>query len=526
MRPFSFDGVFQGEVASEGNQVRKLAIKGAGLTIIAGGTGLATQVLATVILARLLSPSDFGTVAMVTTFSYLFINFGMNGFTEAVVQCKDISHDLASALFWISLSVGALLTICFAASGSLLVSFYKDSRVQMVAVGISLTIFLTSASVMHLALLKRAMRFRDVSFNDIRARVISVAVSILLGWVGWGYWALVVGLIALALSTVIGAWSLCRWLPGRPHRVDGLRSMLRFAFHTYGNFSLNYASRNTDNLLVGWRFSAQSLGYYKKAYDLFALSASQLVASISVVVVAALSRVSSDKELYRRYLLAAMTILAFIGMGIGVDLTLIGKDLIRLLLGPRWAPAGRIFTFFGPGIGVMIVYYTHGWIHLSIGRPERWFRWGIVEFVVTVSLFLVALPHGPVGIAIAWTVSFWILTIPALWYAARPIGLGIKPMLNVVWRYPAASLVAGFATTWIVARIPNLTALTGSEGAFLRVIVVSLLVGLFYLSAVVILHGGFAPLQQISFLLKEMVDKAGATVESPVPEIAQVGPTC
>src|ERR1019366_4674633 len=137
---------------------------------------------------------------------------------------------------------------------------------------------------------------------------------------GWGYWALVGGAIAFPLSITIGAWSMCRWVPGRPRSVAGLGSMLRFALHTYGSFTINYGSRNTDNLLVGWRFSAQSLGYYKKAYDLFALSATQMVASISVVVVAALSRVNRDMAQYRRYLLGAITVLAFLGMGIGADL--------------------------------------------------------------------------------------------------------------------------------------------------------------------------------------------------------------
>ncbi|MGC2300167.1 MAG: polysaccharide biosynthesis C-terminal domain-containing protein, partial [Acidobacteriaceae bacterium] len=219
---------------------------------------------------------------------------------------------------------------------------------------------------------------------------------------------------------------------------------------------------------------------------------------------------------YRRYLLAATTVMAFIGMGVGVDLTLVGKDVIRLLLGPAWAPAGKIFTFFGPGIGVMILYYTHSWIHLSIGRPERWFRWTIVEFVVTVTLFILALSHGPVGIAIAWTASFWILTIPALWYAGRPIGLGVMPTLNAIWRYLAASLLAGFGTVLMVERMPGLEALSGAGGAFLRIIVVSAFVGVMYVAAVIVLHGGFAPIRQILLLVKDMVGKRDRLIDAGI----------
>lgn len=467
-------------------------------------------------LARLLAPSDFGVVTMVTTFSYLLINFGLNGITEAVVQSDAMSHQMASTLFWLNVGCSGLLTAGFAAAGSLLAWFFKDPHVQPVAVGISATIFLTGLSVMHLALLKRAMRFSNLSFNDIRAKVISVLLSIALGWAGWGYWALVAGAIALALSTTIGAWSMCPWLPGRPRSVNGLGRMIRFAVHTYCGFTTSYASHNADNLLVGWRFSAQSLGYYKKAYDLFALSATQLVNSISVVVISALSRLRRDREQYKRHLLAAMTVMAFVGMGLGADLTLIGKDLIRLLMGARWEPAGAIFTFFGPGIGIMIVYYINGWIHLSIGRPERWLRWSVVEFVVTVSLFLIALPYGPAGIALGWTVSFWILAIPGLWYAGRPIGLGIGSMLSVIWKYLAASLLAASSTVIIVARMTALDAAAGAYGAFLRIVVITGLMGVFYLIAVILLHGGFAPIQQILLLLKDMVGGAGATVSVPI----------
>lgn len=477
------------------------------MTILSGGAVLTIQIVATVVLARLLTPRDFGVVTMVTTFSFLLINFGLNGFTEAVVQAESISHQLASTLFWMNVGCGAVLTVVFASAGALLAWFYKDPLVKPVTVGIAITIFLTSISVMHLALLKRAMRFPQISFNDIRARVISVGVTIVLALAGWSYWSLVAGAAVLALSTSMGAWVLCRWMPGRPRRVEGLGKVVSYALHTYGSFTVNYASRNTDNLLVGWRFSAQALGFYKKAYDLFALSASQLVSSISVVVVGALSRFNRDLVQYKRHLLAATTVMAFIGMGIGLDLTLVGKDVIRVLLGPGWGPSGRIFTFFGPGIGIMIIYYTHSWIHLSIGRPDRWFRWVIVEFAVTVALFVACLRYGPIGIASAWTASFWILTIPALWYAGRPIGLGVGPMLNAVWRFVAASVAAGIVTELIVERLPHLEAMGGVGGAALRIAVVSSFVAVLYVGAVVLLHGGLAPVRQIGLLIRDMLSR-------------------
>jgi len=509
MKPFDSNGTFRTTIPSGGDELRQLAVRGAGMTLLSGGIGVGVQVIATLILARLLTPRDFGLIAMVTTFSLLLVNFGLNGLTEAIVQRDEMTHDLASALFWINLLCGILLTCTFAAIGPLLAWFYHDHQVQQVAVGISLTILATSLAVVPLALLKRAMRFSEVSINDIRARVVSVAVSIVLGWTGYGYWALVAGAVALPMSSAAGAWLLCHWTPGWPRRTAGTGSMLRFAFHTYGNFTVNYFSRNTDNLLVGWRFDAQALGYYKKAYDLFALSASQFATSLTVVVISALSRINRDTEQHRRYLLGAITTMAFIGMGLAAGLTLVGKDLIRVLMGAKWEPAGRIFTFFGPGVGVMMLYSTHGWIHLSIGRADRWFRWGFIEFAVTCLLFFAGLPFGPAGIAMAWTLSFWILTLPAIWYAGKPIGFGVGPVLSAVWRFVLAAIFACSLCALVIQHVPALAGPTTVIAAMQRIVVTTALVGFFYLTAIVILHQGFEPLYGIARLVLDMVPATG-----------------
>ena len=512
MRPFRNGSAF----CPEAIELRNLAVRGAAVTILSGGVGLALQVVGTAVLARLLAPSEFGLIAMATTFSVLLANCGLNGFTEVVIQRDEIDHDLASTLFWINLSVGLLLTLSFAACGTLLAWFYHDAKVKMVAIAISPTILLTSCSVLHLALLKRAMRFRQLSVNDIVARAVSVTVAILLGWAGYHYWALVAGVLALPASLAIGAWGLCGWLPGRPRRVVGIESALRFAIHTYARFSFGYITRNTDNLLIGWRFSAQALGFYKKAYDLFLLSANQLVASTTDVALSALSRVKRDST-YQRHFVDLMSLMAFVGMGLAAELTLTGKDLIRLLLGPNWGPAGTIFVFFGPGIGVMILYYTHTWIHLSIGRADRWFRWGIVEFVVTLLLFMAGLPAGPAGIAIAWTVSFWILTIPALWYAGKPIGLRVGPILSVVWRYVCAALVSGCVTALAIRKISFVATAPGAVGAWIRVTAMSSVLATFYLTAVVLLHGGFKPISDLGQLIRGMLPWNGSFRETPTP---------
>jgi PST family polysaccharide transporter len=499
-RPFDERGAF---IFAANQEVRKLAVQGAGATTLAQVFGLTIQIVATLILARLLMPADFGIVTMVTTFSLLFMNAGGNGFTEAVLQRKEVDHFVASNLFWINVATGLVLTIVFAAAGSLMAWFYGNPRVTHVAVGLSLTIFITSTSVLHLALLMRAMRFSAMYANRIFARLVSVAVSIVLALAGWGYWALVGGAVAQPLSECVGAWSLCRWTPSRPLRVAETGSMVRFALHVYGRFSFNYFARNVDNLLVGWRFNAQSLGFYKKAYDLFAMSA--VMQSYTNVAVSALSRLRHDSQQYKRHVLSILSVWAFLGMGVGGALTLVGKDFIRVILGPRWEPAGQIFTLFGPGFGIMFLYGIHGWIHLSIGRPDRWFKWSIIEFFSTGLLFLLALPWGPAGVATSWSVSLVILTMPALWYAGRPIDFGITPIIAAVWKFIVASLLAGCATALIVGGFRFSATASNLVEAAGRIATISFLFGVLYISTVIVLHRSCTPLCQIVGLLREMI---------------------
>jgi len=476
-----------------------------------------------VVLARLLTPADFGVIVMVSTFSMLLASFGLNGFTEGVLQLDQIDHGLASNLFWINSAVGLVLTIGFAAAGSLLARLYGNSHLASITVPMAATIFLTNISVMHLALLKRAMRFTAVATNDIVARGASVAVAIIGGIAGWGYWALVAGAITLPLATTVGAWILCRWVPGRPRSIPGTTAMVRYALNIYWHFIVSYSTKNLDNLLVGWRFGAPALGFYKKAYDLFVFSASQLLSPVAPVVIATMSRVSKDRERYRRHFLGGLSILAFIGMWAGGDITLVGKDMIRLLLGPAWGETGRIFSYFGPGIGIMLIYNTHSWIHLSIGRADRWFRWGIIELAVTGLMFLMALPLGPAGIALAWTASFWILAVPAFWYAGEPIQFGIGPVIRSVWKYFLASLVAGLGCAEIVRLAPALFAGSGAVGAATRIVTVSLLFAGLYLGTVVLLYRGFAPFRQITALLPDLLPGRRAAISSSDADPSQAG---
>lgn len=498
VRPFAAGGSFH--LDTDHGELPRVALRSAGVTVFSQGVILAVQMLATFTLARLLTPHDFGLVTIVTTFTGLLGSFGLNGITEAVLQREEVNRFLASNLFWINLGQGLVLTLLFAASGSLISVWFQEPLVGRVVLAMSPTILVGSTSVLHLALLKRAMRFSALSINDIVARVLSVVISILLGWFGWGYWALAAGVMMQALSTSVGAWVLCHWIPSFPRRAEGTGAMVRFSLSVYGHFITSYGARNIDNVLVGLRFGTIALGFYKKAYDLFVLPTNQLLSPMSAVGIGALSRLSKDPPQYRKHFLTGLSVLSFVAMAVSADLTLVGTDVIRVVLGPNWETTGKIFTLFGPAIGVMLLYNTHSSLHLSLGRPERWLRWGLIEFGVTVLFFILALPWGPGGIAVAWSASYAVLLVPALWYAGRPIHLGIGPMLAVVWKYVLASIVAALGCVVAIREFPVFERMPGIVAAESRILTTSLVFVIAYLF-LVRLGCGPEPFSQVARLV-------------------------
>ena len=478
-------------------------MRGAGATLFAQAATYSVQLGALSVLARLLVPSDFGLMALVTTFSIFLASIVQIGIPEAILQREDIDTRVASNIFWTALGLAAGLTVAFAATGLPLAKLYGDPRISRVVEISSVSIFFTGASVVHVALLDRAMHYSANAANTFASRLISVVVAVLLARGGAGYWALVGGVIAQPLAYAIGAWSLCWWIPMFPRRANGTKSLLSFALNVNAMGNITYWTRNMDNLLVGWRFGSSTLGFYKKAYDLFMLPTNQML-SLFPVAVSTLSRLTRDPARYRQYLLGGLSALALLGMGAAGALTLVGGDVVRLILGPAWGTSGLIFRFFAPGIGVLLIYRATTMIHLSIGTPGRLLRWTILEFAVTGLLFLIGLHWGAVGVAAAWTVSPCILLIPAFRYAGKPIQLHISMVLEAIWRPVLASAVAGIASA-VSLKAASLPLTNGVHDALVRVLTQSLLFLVLYTGTIIALYGGCKPLYSLTNLFREML---------------------
>ena len=486
------------------DNIKKRAVRGAGVTVISRIAIYCIQIVGTMVLARILVPGDFGLVAMVTVLTNILVEFGTLRLSDATVQKDEINHRQISTLFWINFALCAGLTVVLMVASPLIAWFYKEPRLQSVTIVIAFTFVFSGLSIQHLALLQRNMEFHKIAFSQIIAIVVTDIIAIAMAWKGLGYWALVARRLGYPMGAAAGAWVLCRWRPGLPARDSEVRPMLKFGINSLGNYSMNYFSRSMDKVLIGWRYGSQLLGFYDRAYYLFVLPVNQLSYPLTSVAVATLSRLRDDPERYQRYYLNAISMIAFIGMPLSAILTLIGKDFILLLLGPQWGMAGQIFSVFGPGIGVMLIYGTDGWLHLSLGRADRWFRWGIVAAIATTISFIIGLQFGPIGVAIAYAASFYILIGPCLWYAGRPINLKFSSIVLAIWKSFISALGAGVISWFITNSVESTSNVFAGFNIFVRIVVSCAVCIVLYLILIILLYQSTKPILQFISVLSEM----------------------
>jgi PST family polysaccharide transporter len=485
------------------NNLKRYAIQGAAATVFTRAIVSVSKIFGSIILARLLAPEDFGLVTMVTVFSDILLQFGSLKLSEAIIQKEEITHNQVSTLFWINVVLSFFIAFIFILLSPAFVFFYKEPRLNNIVIAVSVAIFFNGFSLQHLALMQRNMLFNKIAILQVAVVIVTDIISIIMAWNGFGYWAIVARRMGFPLLMTFGAWISFDWRPGLFVRGSGVRPMIKFGMNSLAGYSVSYFSRSLDKLLIGWRYGSIQLGFYDRAFFLFMLPVNQLTAPLTNVAVATLSRLTGTPDIYRSYYYKSLFMISFVGMPVSAFLTIAGKDFLTLVLGPQWHLAGDMFTVLSPGIGVMLIYATHGWLHLSLGRAERWFRWEIIGALLFGTFFFVGIQFGPIFVAGAFSFSFYILLLPALWYAGKPINIDIYKVISEIYRPFLSSFIAGIIVFILIENINfsphNITDITKAFNLFITFIMFISA----YLMLTILFYRGVHPILEFKSIIKD-----------------------
>ncbi len=422
--------------------LKERALRGGLISVSAQGLKFVLRTGSLVVLARLLTPTDFGLVAMVTAITGILAVFKDAGLSMVAVQRLTITDEQISTLFWLNILVGVVLFSLTLAMAPVLVVFYRESRLFWVTAILATGFIFSAGAAQHQALLQRQMRFAAMAGADILSLSASIAVAITMAASGYGYWALVGMNVVPPVVYVVIVWLAAAWVPGMPRRNVGALSML----HLGGTLSLtgliSYFTTNTDKVLLGRFCGAEALGIYGRGYQLISIPTGELNSAIGSVAFPALSRIQDEPERSRSYFLKGYSLVLGLTLPVTIACALFADDLIYVFLGPKWEAAAVIFRLLAPTVLAFALVNPFSWQLLSTGKVRRLLKLTLVAAPVVIAGYVIGLRHGPRGVAFGYSAAMTLLIVPMIAWAKHGSSISSRDILRTVSRPFLSAIVA------------------------------------------------------------------------------------
>ncbi len=458
----------------------------------------ALQLGSVAILARILTPEDYGLFAIVIAV-VVFGNFLNDmGLQMSTIQRELVSHEQVSNLFWVNTASGTTLAMVAVAAAPLLGRLYHEPRLTAMLAVLSLIFIANGLGNQQQAIMKRTMRFGTIALIEMVSMAAGVSVAIIAAFRGAGYWALVYMQATLSVVNVASIWFVSKWRPGLPDRSTDVRPLLRYGRHLMGLGILGFACRNMDTLLIGWYIGASEVGFYSKAYQLLLIPLLQVELPLAGFALSILSRARRKTEDYRNQYMRIVLPIASIGMGIIAFLFVEAEKAILVIIGPQWLSSVPIFRALAPAGFVDTFLLTLNWVLMSFGETARLFRLSLIITILTLTGFAVGLPWGAFGVAVAYSICRVSFTLPIILYVSRHSPLSPRDFFRILMKPAIASVAAA-------AGLASLSGFCAAGSTLLALVVHGLLFLFLYGLVWLIMPGGRGSLTEILRLLKTVL---------------------
>ncbi|HEY8788356.1 MAG TPA: lipopolysaccharide biosynthesis protein [Actinopolymorphaceae bacterium] len=407
-----------------------------GVIVTVGGQCLkiVLQVASVAVLARMLSPHDYGLLAMITAIIGVADIFRDFGLSSAAIQAKTLSFAQRNKLFWINTGIGALLAVLTFAAAPLIAALYDQPQLVAMSRVLGVCFLLNGAATQYRADLNRRLKFTRLATADVSAPLVALIVAIGAALMGAGYWALVAQqitmVVVMLLLVVVGG----RWLPRRPRRGVPMDGMLRFGWNLAGSQLIGYISNNIDSLIIGTRFGPSQLGLYNRAFQLLMTPLGQLRAPTTTVALPVLSKLHDDPRRYTAYLSRGQlalgyTLIAGLGLVVGG-----AAPISAVFLGGQWTSVVPIMRLLAIAGIFQTLAYVGYWVYLSRGLTRDLFQYTIITSVIKAICILTGSIWAVRGVATGYAIAPAIAWPLSFWWLARRSGIPVRGLLIQAFR--------------------------------------------------------------------------------------------
>lgn len=427
-----------------------------------------------IVLARLLTPREFGIAGMVLVVGNLVVSFADLGVGSALVQRRTIDDRDRSTMFWISLAAGTFFTLLGIGLAFAVAAFYGEPRVAPLFMVFSLAFVLTSLGATQRTLLYRAMEFRSLELRNVAGVVAGAAAAVAAAVLGLGPWALIIQSLTLVGVSTVLLWLLVPWRPQFVFAVGPARELGGFGIRSLGATLFALSNQITDKILVGRFLGAAPLGVYTLAFNTVLTPLSRIVAPITQVFYPAISRLQDDYDGVGRIWLRMNRVVVAIFAPLMLAIIVTAPDLVPIVFGSRWSEAAPVLQILAGGSLVQALESLNAAVFQAIGRPTAALTFSIVSFVGSLGAYALGLHWGLIGVATGFAIANAVLELAFAIATARAIGVSL---LTLCRSQAGILLVAGVtAIAMLVARRLLLQADATAEVRLILVLAVGMTV--------------------------------------------------
>jgi O-antigen/teichoic acid export membrane protein len=412
--------------------LKRKSIHGVLFMLSGGAIDFIVRFASTCVMARILSPTEFGLLAMVVAVTAIADQYAELGLPSATIQARELSHEQVSKLFWINFGAGCLLFAIFCGLAPVIAQFYKNPSLVPLTLAISTTFIAGGLTSQHQALLSRQLKQGHMSAVRLTASVVSLAFSIILALNHFGVWALAWREVARAFLVAAGMWLACPWIPGFPRRDADIKGLLRYGSHLTVNQIVIGFVEQLDRLLVGRFAGPAALGIYRQAQQLMIAPFEHLLGPVFSVASPGLSVLQADSDRYKRYYERIALVLSLASMPIGLFVTVCAEEITNLLLGPKWVGTVPFLQIFGLVAFLRPVLESSSVVMMTYGLSKRLLVISVASNLFLAALMFAGVPWGAIGIAWANVIAIVVSIIPRLHYSFRRTPVTLRGFLYSV----------------------------------------------------------------------------------------------
>jgi O-antigen/teichoic acid export membrane protein len=458
---------------------------------------------ATLLLARFLTPQDYGLFAMaLATLAFLQL-FQECGLGTAIIQRPDITPEQLNAVFWIVASTSLGITLIGALGAPLAAAFYREPRLVGTTRVLALIFLLNALGMIPYNLLTRTIEFPRRSLAEVSGVIAGVSTSLPLAYLGHGVWALVLGHLAGALVRNGALIMLCGWFPAPAVSFGQVRGMLAFGLRLSAVEALGTVSTALNRMIIGRFTGSLGLGLFAMA-DTLSTGAHRISTSlVNQFSLPVFSAIQEDEAVLRRSFLRLSKYLAVVAVPAQVGLALVASDLVRVLLSGQWlAMIGLLKVLCLAGIAYVLPLPVSALL-TARGRAQTLLRLAGLATVLSAAAFLAGSPLGLAGIAAAWIVVYPPFRVYLLWLGLRELRIAPRQYVECI----GPSLVA---VTAMALAVLSMQALLAPPSGWVSLALSAIVGGLAYIPLIALMD---KPLRAEvrALLVRSVAPSKGAT---------------